>query len=81
MRSITNEFTVQECDQMAPAKTYKLPLDDVLSGVRVAQLLVFWVVYCIICPFVLSHLTIALSVLRFAVLDYSFSIFNLVLLI
>lgn len=30
-----------QCDEMAPAKTHKLPLDDVLSGVRITQLLVF----------------------------------------
>jgi hypothetical protein len=33
VRSITNEFTVQECDEMVPAKAYKLSLDDVSLGV------------------------------------------------
>ena len=49
VRSITNEFTVQECDEMVPAKAYKLSLDDVLSGVLIIQSFVFWVMYCIIC--------------------------------
>jgi hypothetical protein len=59
VRSITNEFTVQKCDEMAPAKAYKLSLDDVLSGVRITQSFVFWVMYCIICRFVLFHLVIS----------------------
>ena len=51
----------------------------VLCGVRVDRSLVFSVVFLkiIVCPFVLFHLTIVLSVLRFKDYDCPFGIFKL----
>ena len=49
------------------------------SGVRVVRSLVFCVMFCrSLCPFVLFHLTIVLTiVLRFMSSDYHFDIFKL----
>ena len=52
----------------------------VFSGVRVSRSLIFCVVYCIVCPFVLFLLTIVSQVLRFTDSDYPFGIFKLFLL-
>ena len=81
LMSVNNSTTVLLVEQELVTVSECISCHSVFSGVRVVRCLVFCVVVCSVCPFVLFLLTIAVSVrLPFTALITTFGIIKLFLI-